>query len=140
MKRRILLSILLLTIPLIVFADAFVPEFDKMQFIRCDYEETLYNQDNSVASVSKQHRFYRLDDEYSKIYLQKEPIDYITRYDDDGIEFNIQSMDDDRITTSHISIDRTNGKYTSESEVTYDNPAFGTARAKAAGVCMVGTK
>lgn len=140
MKRRILLLSVLLMLPLVAFGDAFVPEFDKMQFIRCDYEETLYDKDNTVSSVSKQHRFYRLDDEFSKIYLQKEPIDYITRYDDDAIEFNIQSMDDDRIMVSHVSIDRTNGNYKAVSEIEYDNPAFGKARAEAKGVCMVGTK
>lgn len=136
MKRIIFLAILLI-IPAIAFADAFVPEFDKMQFIRCDYEETLYGQDNTVVSKSKQHRFYRLDDEYSKIYLQKEPIDYVLRYDEDRIEFNLQSMDDDRIVVSHTIIDRTNGNYTSESEITYDNEMFGTATAKAQGVCMI---
>ena len=136
MKRILLLSTLLL-IPALAFADAFVPEFDTMQFIRCDYEETLYNKDNVVVSTSKQHRFYRLDDPYQKIYLQKEPIDNVIRYDDDAIEFNIQSMDDDKITSSYVKIDRTNGNYTSTSEVTYDNEMFGTAHAKAKGVCMV---
>lgn len=136
MKRFLLLCILLL-FPVIVFADAFVPEFDSMQFIRCDYEETLYNKDNAVVSTSKQHRFYRLDDKYTKIYLQKEPIDNVIRYDDDAIEFNIQSMDDDKITYSNVIIDRTNGKYTSTSEINYDNEIFGTAHAKAEGVCMI---
>lgn len=140
MKRKLLLLSILLLTPVVAFGDAFVPEFDKMQFIRCDYEETLYDKDNKVSSVSKQHRFYRLDDEFSKIYLQKEPIDYITRYDDDGIEFNIQSMDDDRIMVSHVSIDRTNGNYKSVSEIEYDNPVYGIARASAEGVCMVGSK
>ena len=140
MKRKILLLTTLLLLPVMAFGDAFVPEFEKMQFTRCDYQETLYDKDNQVSSVSKQHRFYRLDDEFSKIYLQKEPIDFITRYDDDGIEFNIQSMDDDRIMVSHVSIDRTNGNYKSVSEIEYDNPAFGKARATAEGVCMVGTK
>lgn len=139
--RKIFLLLALSTLaPAVVMADAFVPEFDKMQFIRCDYEETLYNPDNTVSSVSKQHRFYRLDDEYSRIYLQKEPIDKVTRYDDDFIEFNIQSMDDDRIMESRVSIDRSNGNYKSESEIEYDNPAFGKARASAKGICMVGTK
>ncbi len=140
MKRSFLLLISLILFPVIALADAFVPEFDKMQFIRCDYEETLYNSDNSVASVSKRHRFYNLDDEFSKIYLQKEPIDYITRYDDDAIEFNIQSMDDERMIATHVKIDRTNGNYTAVSEIEYDNPAFGSARSTASGVCMVRTK
>ena len=136
MKRLLLLTVMIL-VPAIALADAFVPEFDKMQFIRCDYEETLYNKDNAVVSTSKQHRFYRLDDPYTKIYLQKEPIDNVTRYDDDAIEFNIQSMDDDRIAISHVKIDRTNGKYTSVSEINYDNEMYGNAHAKAEGVCMV---
>ena len=140
MKKKLLLLTTILLLPVVAFGDAFVPEFDKMQFIRCDYEETLYGSNDNVLSVSKQHRFYRLDDEFSKIYLQKEPIDYITRYDDDGIEFNLQSMDDDRIMVSHVSIDRTNGNYKSVSEIEYDNPAFGKGRATAQGVCMVGTK
>ena len=136
--RKIFLLLALSTLaPAVVMANAFVPEFDKMQFIRCDYEETLYNKDNVVVSVSKQHRFYRLDDPYTKIYLQKEPIDNVTRYDDDAIESNIQSMDDDKIISSHVKIDRTNGNYTSTSEVTYDNQMYGTANAKAVGTCMI---
>ena len=60
---RNLLLVLLLLIPMVVFADAFVPEFNKMKTLRCDFEETIYNQDNSVVSTSKQFRVFKLDDE-----------------------------------------------------------------------------
>ena len=132
---RNLLLVLLLLIPIDVFADAFVPEFNKMKTLRCDFEETVYNQDNSVVSKSKQFRVFKLDDEYQKIYLQKEPIDRVFYYGDGRIEFNLQSMTDDVIIMSNTVINRNTMQYNSTSEITYDNFMFGTRKSKSVGAC-----
>lgn len=132
---RNLLLVLLLLIPMVVFADAFVPEFNKMKTLRCDFEETIYNQDNSVVSTSKQFRVFKLDDEYQKIYLQKEPIDRVFYYGNDRIEFNLQSMTDDVIIMSNTVINRNTMQYNSTSEITYDNFMFGTRKSKSVGAC-----
>lgn len=132
---RNLLLVLLLLIPMVVFADAFVPEFNKMKTLRCDFEETIYNQDNSVVSTSKQFRVFKLDDEYQKIYLQKEPIDRVFYYGDGRIEFNLQSMTDDVIIMSNTVINRNTMQYNSTSEITYDNFMFGTRKSRSVGAC-----
>ena len=132
---RNLLLVLLLLIPMVVFADAFVPEFNKMKTLRCDFEETIYNQDNSVVSTSKQFRVFKLDDEYQRIYLQKEPIDRVFYYGDGRIEFNLQSMTDDVIIMSNTVINRNTMQYNSTSEITYDNFMFGTRKSKSVGAC-----
>jgi len=132
--KRILIFFGLIFLPVAVLGDEFVPEFDSMKYIRCDFEETVYNQDGSVLTKSNQHRFFRLDDPYKKIYLQKEPIDHILYYGDDKIEFNLQSMTDDTIVMSHTILDRNSNKYFSESEITYDS-FFGVKTAKAQGIC-----
>lgn len=113
----------------------FVPEFDTMQILRCDFEETLYNPDNSIVSTSKQFRIYKLDDVNKKIYLQKEPIDRIIYYESDKIEFNRQSMTDDTISMSHTVIDRNNMTYSSYAKITYDNYMFGTKHSTSQGQC-----
>ncbi|MBQ8460670.1 hypothetical protein IJ541_11310 [bacterium] len=135
MKKKIITIFILLFTPIAVLADAFVPEFDTMKSLRCDFEETIYNQTGNPITKSKQFRLYRLDDTYNKIYLGKEPIDNITYYGNDRIEFNIQSMTDDFIVMSQTTINRTNGEYNSYSELEYDNEIFGTRTAKAVGVC-----
>lgn len=135
MKKFFLL--LLLFTPLRVFADAFVPEFNKMQNLRCDFEETVYNQDDSVVSKSKRFRIFKLDDENQKIYLQKEPIDKVSYYGNDKIEFSLQSMTDDVIIMSNTVIDRNSMQYNSVSDITYDNFMFGTRKSKAVGVCKI---
>lgn len=106
-----------------------------MKTLRCDFEETVYNQDNSVVSKSSQFRVFKLDDEYQKIYLQKEPIDRVFYYGDDRIEFNLQSMTDDVIIMSHTVIDRNTMQYHSTSEITYDNFMFGTRKSESVGTC-----
>lgn len=133
----------LLTILLLGFvstktlADQFVPEFDKMQIVRCDYEQTIYNQDDSVVSTSRQHRLFRIDDAYKKIYNQREPIDNIISFDESKIEYNSQSMNDDYISREHSVIDRKEGSFTSESQIMYDNEAFGNRHSKSIGTCQV---
>ena len=128
--RDLLWILLIFLIPTSVFADAFVPEFNKMKTLRCDFEETVYNQDNSVV-----FRVFKLDDEYQKLYLQKEPIDRVLYYGVNGVEFNLQSMTDDVIIMSHTVIDRNSMQYRSTSEITYDNLMFGTRKSEAVGVC-----
>ncbi len=117
------------------FGDMFIAEFDTMRNLRCDFEETLYNPDNSVVSTSKQFRIYKLDDINKKIYLQKEPIDRIIYYENDKIEFNIQTMTDDAIAMSHTVIDRNNMTYSSNAKITYDNYMFGTKNSISQGTC-----
>ena len=119
------------------FADQFVPEFDKMQIVRCDYEQTIYNQDDSVVSTSRQHRLFRIDDAYKKIYNQSEPIDYIINFDESKIEYNSQSMNDDYISREHSVIDRKEGTFTSEAQIMYDNDAFGNRHSKSVGTCQI---
>lgn len=138
---RIFLSILSILLLSIVsaksFADQFVPEFDKMQIVRCDYEQTIYNQDDSVVSTSRQHRLFRIDDNYKKIYNQREPIDYIINFDNDTIEYNSQSMNDDYISREHSIINRKDNSFSSEAQITYDNDAFGNRHSKSVGTCQI---
>ena len=134
--KRIFLLLLLFT-PLTVFADAFVPEFNKMQNLRCDFEETVFNQDESIVSKSKRFRVFKLDDENQKIYLQKEPIDKVSYYGNDKIEFSLQSMTDDVIIMSNTVIDRNSMQYNTVSEITYDNFMFGTRKSKSVGFCKI---
>jgi len=138
MNRKFLfcLVICFLAIPA-AFADYYVPEFDKMQTLRCDFEDNIYDNNNSLISQSKQFRLFRLDDEFNRIYLQKEPVDNVTYYDKDKIEFSIQSMTDDAIIMSHTTLDRAAGTYNSNSTLNYDNPVYGTRYSKASGSCRV---
>lgn len=135
-KFLLTLAILFLS-GLCTWADYFVPEFDKMQNLRCDFEENIYDQNNNLITKNRQFRIYKLDDEYKKIYLQKEPIDNVLYYETDKIEFNLQSMTDDAILMSHTVINRNTLEYTSTATITYDNPVFGTRYSKSVGVCKV---
>lgn len=117
------------------FGDAFVPDFSTMKTLRCDFDETVYNQDNTVLTKSKLFRIFHLDDENKLIYLQKEPIDHILYYEDDKIEYNLQSMTDDYIMMAHTTIDRNSLEYNSTSTMTYDNPMFGVRRSTSQGIC-----
>jgi len=118
-------------------ANEFVPEFDTMQVIRCDYEETIYNNDDSIVSTSRQHKLFRIDDKYRKIYIQREPIDYVLKFDSNTIEYNSQSMNDDYISMEHSVIDRTAGTFTSSARITYDNEVYGTRHSKSSGTCQI---
>lgn len=134
MKNIVILFILLL-FPLFAIADEFVPEFNKMQTIRCDFEETLFNEDNNVASISKKFRIYKLDDENKKIYLQKEPIGHIKYFGADKVEFSMQIMTDESIGMANIIIDRKTLEYSMQSRITYD--FFGTKTSRATGICKI---
>lgn len=115
-------------------ADQFVPEFDKMQILKCDINEIIYNQDNSVVTKTSYHRLFRLDDENKKLYLQKEPVD-TSYYEKDKIIFKIQSMTDDFISSSDIEIDRNTNGYKSYSTIDYDNNMYGSRYGEATGTC-----
>lgn len=117
------------------FADAFVPDFSMMQQLRCDFKETVYNADGSKVSESQAFRIFRLDDDYQRLYLQKEPIDRILYYGADKIQFVYQSMTDDVIIMSQTTIDRQSMEYFSSSEITYDNEMFGVRKSEAVGSC-----
>lgn len=136
MKFFLFFLFILLTVRA-VLADAFVPEFNTMQKLRCDFEEVIYNSDNSVVTKNKQFRVFMIDEPYKKIYLQKEPIANVNYYESDKIEFNFQSMTDDFIMMSHVIINRTTGEYSSDGEITYDNPIFGSRYAKSRGICKI---
>lgn len=140
--KKILLYTLLAFISVTPFvkADMYVPEFDKMQIIKCEIDETLYNQDGSVVSQTNYHRLFRLDDENNIIYIQKEPANRIFYYGNDKIEFRDNSMTDDSMVVSNISINRADKTYTSSSQITYDNPDFGSRYAKAEGNCVLQSK
>lgn len=118
-------------------ADEFVPEFDSMQIIRCEYEETIYNEDDSVVSTSRQHKLFRIDDKYHKIYIQREPIDHVLKFDSNSIEYNLQSMNDDYIAMEHSVIDRTSGTFSSVARITYDNEIYGIRHSKSSGTCRI---
>lgn len=135
MKKLLFTFAVLFCACLCAFADYFVPEFDKMQNLRCDFEESIFDQNNNLITKSRQFRLFRLDDEFKRIYLQKEPIDKVLYYEADKIEFNLQSMTDDAIAMSHTVIDRNSLQYTSTSTITYDNPIFGTRYSKSSGMC-----
>ena len=138
MKTKLFLLFLFISLTVCaVFADAFVLEFNTMQKLRCDFEETIYNSDNSIVTKNKQFRVFMIDEPYKKIYLQKQPIANVTYYESDKIEFDFQSMTDDFIMMSHVVINRANGEYSSVGEITYDNPVFGTRHSKSHGICKI---
>ena len=137
MKKLLLSFAILFCASLCVLANGFVPEFDKMQNLRCDFEESIFDQNNNLITKNKMFRLFRLDDEYKKIYLQKEPIDKVLYYETDKIEFKLQSMTDDVIMMSHTVINRNTSEYSSTATITYDNPAFGTRYSKSSGICKI---
>lgn len=119
----------------IVLADRFVPDFKTMKTIKCDVDETIYAQDNSVVTQNKYFRIFNLDDENKKIYLQKSPVYKINYYEQDKLEFTLEHLTDDFIMMSSVVIDRADGSYRAESGITYDNSMFGVRRAVSSGSC-----
>ncbi len=138
MKNKVFyIFISLICLSLKVFADAYVPDFDTMQTYKCEIKETIYNQDNSISSENNIFRIFKLDDENSKLYLQKEPLSKVSYYGLDKIEFDMQSMTDDCIIMSHTIINRSSNEYSSNSVITYDNPIFGVRHSKSVGTCKI---
>lgn len=127
----------MIAIGLAVNADQFIPDFDKMQMIRCDYEETLYNDDGSEVSTSSKHILFRIDDQYQRVYIHREPIDHLLNLDSGRIEYNLQTMSDDYIAMEHAVVDRTAGTYTAAARITYDNEIYGIRTSKSSGTCKV---
>jgi hypothetical protein len=107
-----------------------------MQNLQCDITETI-SQNGSTVSKYNYHRLFRLDDPYRKIYINKEPIDYVLTYNSDKIVFNLQSMTDDYFSNSQSTINRTSGEYSSNGEITYDNPDFNPKQTSATGICKI---
>ncbi len=138
MKKRVLLSLVsLLLTSSVAFADRFVPDFKTMKKIRCDVNETIYNQDNSVVTNNTYFRIFNLDDENKKIYLQKSPVYKINYYEQDRLEFKLEHLADDFIMLSSVVINRADGSYKSESTMTYDNSIFGNRKAIGLGSCHI---
>lgn len=135
MKKFYLFFIFLIFSALQSGADQFVPEFSTMRVIRCDVNETIYNQDNSVVSKTQYHRIFRLDDPNKKIYLGKAPVDWLLEYENDKIRFIQQPLADDYMMTSNVILNRMDNTYTAKTEITYDNPAFASRHAEASGIC-----
>lgn len=136
MKCRVLLVLISLILPSgMAFADRFVPDFKAMKTIKCDVNETIYNQDNSVVTTNTYFRVFNLDDENKKIYLQKSPVYKINYYEQDKLEFKLEHLTDDFIMLSSVVINRADGSYKSESSITYDNSIFGNRKAVGLGSC-----
>ena len=135
MSRIIILIFILICSVGSVFSDEFVPDFDAMKVLRCEFEETISNQDGSVVAKNDLFRIYSLEDEYNRLYLRREPIADVTYYGADKIEFKSQSMTDDYIMLSTTIINRQSGEYISNGQMTYDNPIFGVRNSKSIGTC-----
>lgn len=135
MKKMFATVLLLACGVCVANSDEFVPDFDAMKVLRCEFVETIYNQDGSEVSQSDLFRIYSLEEEYKRIYLRREPISEVSYFETDKIMFRHQSMTDDYISISNATINRQTGEYTSISQMTYDNPVFGVRTAKAIGTC-----
>ena len=135
MKRFLAIILLLACGVCVAKSDEFVPDFDAMKVLRCEFVETIYNQDGGVVSQSDLFRIYSLEEEYKRLYLRREPIDKVSYYEADKIEFRLQSMTDDYISMTNAVINRETGEYIANSTITYDNQIFGVRTAKAVGTC-----
>ena len=118
-----------------VLADRFIPEFDKMSNIKCTIKEEIYEKDGQLVTQNVYYRYYKLDDENQKIYLQKAPIDKILFYDENKIAFKSQHLTDDFIIQSDVTIDRTTNSIKSISTIEYDNEIFQPRKAVGRGTC-----
>jgi hypothetical protein len=127
---------LIFALPLKALADAFVPEFNTMQNLQCEITETI-TENGNIISKSNYHRLFKLDEPFKKIYINKEPIDQISIYNSDKIEFNLQSMTDDYIATSHFIIDQRAGKISALGNINYDNQEFTPKQTSATGICKI---
>lgn len=135
--RVLLVLAVLFIVCLKSFADCYVPEFDKMQTLRCDFEERVFEQNGTLVTRNNKFRIFHIDDENKKIYLQKEPIDNVIYYEADRIEFGLQSMTDDAIIMSQTVLNRKTYEYNSNSTITYDNPDFGVRNSQSSGICKI---
>lgn len=134
-KKLIYSFICLFCFVSIALGYGYVPDYSTMKNLRCDFEETIYNQDNSVVTQNDRFKIFKLDNANKKIFINKEPIDNIVYYEADKIEFNLQSMTDSFIEMSNTIIDMNALTYTSTSTITYDNTDYGVKYTKSAGSC-----
>ena len=138
MKKVLTLTIVFILSGLsTVLADKFVPEFDKMTNLKCTINEEIFEQDGKPATKNVYYRYYKLDDEKQKIYLQKAPVDKILSYDDEKIEFLTQHLTDDFIMQSKIVINKMDNSIKSTSEINYDSDMFPNLKAKGIGTCEI---
>lgn len=136
MNRKLLyLFISVIISSTVVWGYGYVPDYSKMRDFRCDFEETIYNQDNTVVTQNNCFKVFKIDKPNKKIFINKEPIDNILYFEDDKIEYKLQSMTDEFIDISKVSIDMNTLQYFSESTITYDNPIFGVRHAISRGSC-----
>lgn len=119
-----------------VRADQYVPDFSAMQYLKCDINDTLYNDDNSLVSKTSYSRYYRVDDANKKIYLQKEPLE-VVYFLDDNLRFKVRSMTDDYIVVSDVDINRQTGEIVLNSLITYDNLMYPQRHGIAKGNCKI---
>lgn len=135
MKKFLLILFLIILCTPYALSDAFVPDFKSMKNLRCDFTEVIYEDDGTVVSKNKQFRIYKIDDEYNRLFDEKEPVDKVSYYGTDKIKFSVDSVNDMSTTSTDVEIDRTNGTYSAFSDITYDNVFFGHRTSKSAGVC-----
>lgn len=134
-NKIIYLTMVLTLIMPAVSADMFVPDFNTMPAVRCDINETIYNQDNSVVTHNKYHRIFRIDDPAKKVYLNKAPVDKLITIDNEKIEMQLQTLTDNTIILEKAALDRVNNTYSSTSQISYDSAFFAPRYAKAQGIC-----
>ena len=135
--KKLFMTFLILSCGAAVFADRYVPEFDKMQLVNCEISETVYDKGDNVVSRNNYHRFLRFDDANNLLYSQKEPVSGVLKYDNNEVRYKEQSMTDDFIMYSDITINRVLNEYSAQSRIVYDNPEYPSRTAVAKGKCAV---
>ena len=118
------------------FADKFVPEFDKMRSLGCTIDEDIFENNGSIVSQNRYYRYYNLDDENSKIYLNKAPVEKILTYDENKIEFRTSHFTDDFIMQGKVTINKADNTIQSVSTIEYDSGLYPSRIAKAKGTCV----
>ena len=118
------------------FADKFVPEFDKMRSLGCTIDEEIFEDNGNIVSKNRYYRYYNLDDENSKIYLQKAPVEKILTYDESKIEFTTKHLTDDFMMSGKVVINKADNTIQSVSTIEYDSGLYPNRIAKAKGTCV----
>lgn len=136
--RRIffLIAVVMLFSGFEVLADSYVPDFEGMQYLKCEISDTLYNADNSLVSKVNYYRYYHIDDVNKKVYLQKEPLD-VMYFLDSNLRFKVRAMTDDFVVLSDVEINRLTGEFVSNSLITYDNLMYPQRHGLAKGNCKI---
>lgn len=137
MKRLFFILILTLLTASKVLADKFVPNFAQMKNLKCTINEEIKEKNGEIVTKNLYYRFYNLDDENQKIYLQKAPVDKILAYDENKIEFLSKHLTDDFIMQSKILIDRSDYSIKIFSTIDYDSDFFSSRSAYGVGKCEI---